>query len=464
MSLHLYDTYTRTLRPFLPIRSDEVGVYACGPTVYDYAHIGNLRTYLFEDGLRRVLKWNGYNVNFVMNITDVGHLTSDGDTGEDKMEKGSKRTGKSAWDIAAEYTEAFRQDLAALHIQEPSIWCKATEHIQEQITFIKDIEAKGFVYQTADGLYFDTSKQPNYGALAKLDKEGLEAGKRVEQGEKRNHTDFALWKFSPAHEQRQMEWDSPWGRGFPGWHIECSAMAQKYLGMLFDIHCGGEDHIPVHHTNEIAQTEARCGTQLANYWLHGHFLQLNQSKMSKSAGTFLRLETLREEGYDPIAYRYLCLTAHYRSNLSFTWEALDAASTALQRLRDTVQRWKNEGTLNGQPDAESLDAFSSHINDDLNFPQALAVLWNVVRHDQLPAAVKYATVQKMDEACGLKLCEWEAKALDIPPAILDLAEARQQARVNKQWAESDRLRAEIEALGFKLEDGTGGTYSLKALK
>jgi cysteinyl-tRNA synthetase len=254
MALLLYDNFERRLREFKPLSGNEVGLYTCGPTVYDFQHIGNLRTYLFEDLLKRVLVLNGYTVRHVMNITDVGHLTSDADTGEDKMEAGSRRTGRSAWDIAAEYTQVFRDDLAALNIAEPDVWCRATDHIAEQIAFIADIEKNGFAYRTSDGIYFDTAKQPDYGYLARLDKAGLAAGKRIDIGEKKGPTDFALWKFSAPGEQRQMEWPSPWGTGFPGWHIECSAMAQKYLGDYFDIHCGGEDHIPVHHTNEIAQT------------------------------------------------------------------------------------------------------------------------------------------------------------------------------------------------------------------
>jgi len=332
--LTLYDNYERALRPFVPLEpGGPVGVYTCGPTVYDYQHIGNFRTFLFEDLLKRVLRWNGYRVRHVMNITDVGHLTSDADTGEDKMEKGSRRTGMTAWEIAQLYTDAFLADMKALHIEDPDVLCRATDHIPEQIEFIADIERKGFAYATTDGVYFDTSKQAGYGRLARLDKEGLAAGHRVEQGEKRHPTDFALWKFSPPGERRQMEWESPWGKGFPGWHIECSAMAQKYLGDWFDIHCGGEDHIPVHHTNEIAQTEARVGTRLANFWMHGYFLLSNDAKMAKSAGEFLRIASLAERGYDPIAFRYLCLTGHYRSQLNFTWEALDAAQTGLDRMR-----------------------------------------------------------------------------------------------------------------------------------
>src|SRR6478672_237329 len=333
--LRLYDTYSRRLREFAPLdATGAVGIYTCGPTVYDYQHIGNYRTFLFEDTLKRVLRFNGYRVRHVMNITDVGHLTSDADTGEDKMEKGARRTGRTAWEIAALYTQAFQEDIAALNIEPPDVLPRATDHIPEQIEFIADLERRGFTYATADGIYFDTSHQPDYGFLARLDLAGLEAGKRVGLGDKRNATDFALWKLSPPSSARQMEWDSPWGKGFPGWHIECSAMAQKYLGDYFDVHCGGEDHIPVHHTNEIAQTVARVGTRLANFWMHGYFLVQNDAKMAKSAGEFLRVAALVDRGYDPLAFRYLCLTGHYRTQLNFTWEALDAAATGLARMRN----------------------------------------------------------------------------------------------------------------------------------
>ena len=303
MKLHLYDTYERKLREFEPINPPEVGVYACGPTVYNYAHIGNLRTYLFEDILRRVLELNGYNVKHVVNITDVGHLVSDADSGEDKMEAGSRRTGMTTWEIADLYTQAFKADIAALNVLEPSVWCRATDHIKEQIADIQKIEAKGLTYQTSDGVYFDTAKQDGYGYLARLDVEGLRSGARVDIGEKRNPTDFALWKFSPKDEQRQMEWESPWGTGFPGWHIECSAMSTKYLVSLFDIHCGGKDHIPVHHTNEIAQSEACYGTRLSNIGF-GYFLQTGSEKMAKSSGEFLRMQSLIDRGYDPIAFNF----------------------------------------------------------------------------------------------------------------------------------------------------------------
>ena len=281
IQLKLFDTYEREIRELHPIAGNEIRFYACGPTVYNFVHIGNLRTYIFEDLLRRTITHAGFTVRHVMNITDVGHLTSDADSGEDKMEVGSRRTGMTAWEIAEFYTKAFKNDLRSLNILEPDIWCKATDHIDEQIAFIRDLELKGFVYQTSDGIYFDSRKLDNYGHLARLDIDGLQGGARVEQGERRFVTDFALWKFSNPVEQRQMEWDSPWGVGFPGWHIECSAMSTRYLGDYFDIHCGGKDHIPIHHTNEIAQTEASKGTRLANFWVHGYFLQMKDSKMSK---------------------------------------------------------------------------------------------------------------------------------------------------------------------------------------
>jgi cysteinyl-tRNA synthetase len=456
--LRLYDNYTRSLRAFEPlVPSGEVGLYTCGPTVYDYQHIGNFRTFMFEDLLKRVLLWNGYRVRHVMNVTDVGHLTSDADTGEDKMEKGARRTGRTAWEIAALYTDAFLADMEALHNLAPTVLCRATDHIAEQIAFIADIERNGFTYRTADGIYFDTAKQPDYGHLARLDVAGLEAGRRVDLGEKRRPTDFALWKFSPPGEHRQMEWDSPWGRGFPGWHIECSAMAQKYLGDYFDIHCGGEDHIPVHHTNEIAQTEARVGTRLANFWLHGYFLLQNDAKMAKSAGEFLRVAALVERGYDPLAFRYLCLTAHYRGQLNFTWDALDAATTALERMRNGVHALRDAGAA--APDPAAVERFTAEINDDLNLPRALAVAWDVLR-GELPPAVRRATLLAFDAVFGLGLAGWAPTEETAPAAVAALAAARLAARQAKNWAEADRLRAELHAAGWEMDDGPAG-YLLK---
>ncbi|HEX7272814.1 MAG TPA: cysteine--tRNA ligase [Casimicrobiaceae bacterium] len=454
--LRLYDNYTRSLRDFEPLHADGVGLYTCGPTVYDYQHIGNCRTYLFEDVLKRVLEWNGYKVRHVMNITDVGHLTSDADEGEDKMEKGSRRTGRSAWEIARIYTEAFVEDMRALNIELPETLCRATDHIPEQIRFIADIEKNGYTYRTSDGIYFDTSKQPDYGYLARLDRAGLEAGKRVELGEKRHPTDFALWKFSPPGTKRQMEWPSPWGVGFPGWHIECSAMAQQYLGDFFDIHCGGEDHIPVHHTNEIAQTEARVGTRLANFWMHGYFLLSNDAKMAKSAGEFLRLASLVERGYDPLAFRYLCLTAHYRSQLNFTWEALDAAAIALDRMRRGFHGPSDES--GAVPDATYIARFTAEINDDLNIPRALALAWEL--RSDLAAPARKATLAAFDRVFGLGLATWKPKEEAIPEAVHALAAARAAARAAKDWAEADRLRGELHAAGWEVEDQPGG-YALK---
>lgn len=452
MALTLYDTWSRALRPFEPLQPGRVGLYCCGPTVYDYAHIGNLRTYLFEDVLRRVLELNGYEVQHVVNITDVGHLVSDADEGEDKMEKGSRRTGETAWAIAERYTAAFMSDWRALNLREPALWCRATDHIAEQIAFVAELERKGYAYRCADGIYFDTSRQPEYGHLARLDREGLQAGKRVALGEKRDVTDFALWKFSPPGTQRQMEWDSPWGKGFPGWHIECSAMSAKYLTPWFDIHCGGEDHIAVHHSNEIAQTEACHGTRLANFWMHGHFLTTDEStKMSKSSGEFLRIQTLTDRGLDPLAYRYLCLSAHYRGKLRFTFDALDAAQVALDKLRKTYASWP-EG---GAPDASFVTRFIDEVNQDLNMPRALAVLWELVKSD-LPPAVRRATVDRFDAVLGLRLGEWRAQAFEIPLDVAALADERAQARVAKDWAQSDRLRATLRTMGWQVEDSAQG--------
>lgn len=451
MKLRLYDTYTRSLRDFEPLKPGEVGLYTCGPTVYDYAHIGNLRTYIFEDVLRRTLEFNHYRVKHVMNITDVGHLTSDADTGEDRMEKGSRRTGKSAWEIAELYTNEFKADMRRLNILEPTIWCKATEHIQDQIDFIRCIEEHGYTYRTSDGIYFDTSKLPDYGYMARLDIEGLQAGARIEMGEKRHPTDFALWKFSPKDQKRQMEWESPWGVGFPGWHIECSAMSAKYLGPFFDIHCGGEDHINVHHTNEIAQTEACYGTRLANFWMHGYFLQIDEERMGKSVGNFLRVQTLMDRGYDPLAWRYFCLNANYRSKLSFSWEGVEGANTSLNRLRQAVYEWGEAD----EPDQTYLDRFTEAINDDLNMPRALAVTWELVRSD-LPKGVKKATILEFDRVLGLGLETWVPEEAEIPEHIASMVEARQIARAEKRWQDADTLRNEILQAGYEIEDTPQG--------
>ncbi len=453
MKLRLYDTLTRSLRDFKPLNPPQVGLYSCGQTVYDYTHIGNLRYYVFVDILRRILDLNGYEVQHVMNITDVGHLVSDADTGEDKMEKGSRRTGKTAWEIAGLFTEAFQQDIRLLNILEPHILCRATDHIQEQIDLIRCIEGNGYTYETSDGIYFDTAKMPDYGRMALLDIEGLQAGARVEMGEKRNVTDFALWKFSPPDEQRQMEWDSPWGVGFPGWHLECSAMSVKYLGPFFDIHTGGEDHIMVHHPNEIAQTQACYGTDQANYWMHCYFLQVTDEqtgeagRMGKSVSNFMRLQTLIDQGYDPLAWRFFCLGAHYRSKLNFTWESMSGAGRALDRLRTAVYEWGNPGTA----DEAYLERFLGQVNDDLNTPRALALTWELVKSD-LPNAVKKGTVLAFDQVLGLDLAAWQPAEEAAPEEVMVLVDEREQARQEKRWAEADALRDQVRELGYEIED------------
>ena len=451
--LKLYNTLSRKKEEFKPIKDKKVGFYTCGPTVYDYAHIGNLRTYVFEDILRRVLEYNDFKVKHVMNITDVGHLTSDADTGEDKMEKGAKREKKTVWDIAEQYTKAFKKNMADLNLQEPHIWCKATDHIKEQINLVKKLEKNGFTYQTSDGIYFDTSKLKDYGKLAKLDIEGLQEGARTDMREKKNPTDFALWKFSPKDKKRQMEWESPWGKGFPGWAIECSAMSIKHLGEQFDVHCGGIDHIPVHHTNEIAQSESATGKKpWVKYWLHGEFLQLKKSKMAKSAGDFITLNTLKEKGYDPLAYRYLLLTAHYRSKLEFSWENLEAAQTALEKLRQIVNEFDAPKVGCSTCEGKFLDA----INDDLNMPQAVAVLWTLIKKPELPSSAKRRSVNRFDKVLGLGLKDIKKKKTDIPKSVKELVEKREQARESKDFRLADKLRQEIQQKGYSIEDSKTG--------
>jgi len=450
----LYNTRTKQKEQFKPICDKSVGLYTCGPTVYNYAHIGNLRTYIFEDLLKRVLKMNGYLVNHVMNITDVGHLTDDADYGEDKMEKGAKREGRTAWDIADFYTKAFKNDIAELNILEPSIWCIATDHIPQQIEQVQTLINKGFTYETSDGIYFDTTKLEDYGKLANLKAQELRAGERVDMGEKKNPHDFALWKFTKEGETRQMEWDAFGRKGFPGWHIECSAMSMKYLGNQFDIHCGGIDHVPVHHTNEIAQAEACSGVKpWVNVWMHGEFLVIgedkdnNKIKMAKSGDNFITLQTLKDRGYSPLAYRYYLLQAHYRKQLAFSWEAMDAAASGLKRLKNIVQYLPEQ--LEENPHLEQ--EFFSAVNDDLNIAEALGVLWRGIKEEKLDMK----TVIKFDKVLGLNLHEIEAE-IDIPENVQLLLDERVLAREEKNWELSDKLRDEIASLGFKVEDSGEG--------
>jgi len=463
MELRLYDTLRRKKEKFEPLKPGEAGLYTCGPTVYDYAHIGNLRTYIFEDILVRALKLFGYSVKRVMNTTDVGHLTSDADTGEDKMEVGARREGKSAWDVAKFYTEAFFKDYKALNCFMPDVLCPATGYIKEMVELVLALEKKGFTYRIGDGIYFDTAKLPDYGKLAgKKHIEGIKEGARVEaNSEKRNPADFALWKFSKPEEKRQMEWDSPWGKGFPGWHVECSAMAMKHLGETIDIHCGGEDAVAVHHTNEIAQSEAATGRPFANYWLHGRFLVMGElGKMSKSAGGFITVQTLAGKGLDPLDYRYFCFTAHYRKQLEFTWESLDSSGKALASLRETVAKLAEETAF--KKTAAKLDKgaayylkFVEALADDLNVPQALAALWEALRSPALAPEEKLGFALAADEVLGLELNR--APVVEaLPPELLALVEERGQARKNKDFKRSDELRKELLEKGVLVEDTPNG--------
>lgn len=467
MSPLFYNTLTRTKEVFKPLKNKMAGLYTCGPTVYNYVHIGNLRTYIFEDVLKRVLIYNGYNVNHVMNITDVGHLTDDADEGEDKMEKGAKREGKTAWEIAEFYTKAFKKDLNELNILEPDIWCKATDHIKEQIILIEDLEKKGFTYRTNDGVYFDTSKLSDYGKLAGLKKAALKTGARVQMGDKKNSTDFALWKLSPQDKKRQMEWESPWGIGFPGWHIECSAMATKYLGQPFDIHCGGIDHIPVHHTNEIAQSEAAYNKTLANYWLHGEFLLINKDKMAKSGDNFITLETIKQKGFSPLAYRYFVLQTHYRQQLNFSWEALEAAQKGLNNLYKHVRELKEllpEGKINKQNEQKTETNIQKYLNDDLGTPQTLAFIQNAIKKSE----ISYNKLLEIDEKIlGLNLKkESNEHRQKIHETITDLRvqelkQERNLARINKDFQKSDEIRKKLEDLGYEVKDTKNGTKIIK---
>ncbi len=455
--MRLFNTLTREKATFDPLAAGQARIYSCGPTVYDHQHIGNLRTYLFVDLLRRVLEDAGYAVKSVINITDVGHLTSDADTGEDKMEVGARRAGKSAWEIAAHYTSIFQDDLRKLQVKDPDVWCKATEHIPEMIALIQDIEEKGFTYPTEDGIYFDTSMLPDYGELARLDLAGQQAGARVDVAEgKKNPQDFALWKLSPAGSKRQMEWDSPWGRGFPGWHIECSAMSVKYLGLPFDIHTGGIDHIPVHHTNEIAQTKAASGEMLARWWLHGAFLDFKGEKMSKSKGTFTVLDDIVDDGYDPMAFRYMTYQAHYRTKLDFRPEVLAAQAAGLKRLHETFAALPAED--GAAPHGGTMERFRSALRDDLNAPQALAAVWEASRDEKLSAAVRRATLLAMNAVLPMGLEGVEARVEEGPTAeVLALLEQRNAARRARDFGAADRLRDEITALGYEIRDSAQGS-------
>ena len=463
MKLYLYNSLTRKKEEFYSIKSGEVGLYTCGPTVYNYAHIGNLRTYIFEDILKRVLIYNGYEVKHVMNITDVGHLSGDRDMGEDKIEKGAAREGKSAWEIADFYTQAFIRDIAQLNILNPDIWVKATDTLPEQIALIKTLEEKGYTYRTADGIYFDTSKFKDYTKLSHQNLEALQEGARVERNpEKRNPTDFALWKFSPRESKRQMEWDSPWGVGFPGWHLECSAMSMKFLGDQLDIHCGGTDHINVHHTNEIAQSEAATGKRFFNFWMHGAFLIIaGGKKMAKSAENFLTLENafLKNE-INPLNYRFAAFLTHYRKPMEFSDDGIEAARNGLLHLQNQVRQVVAAGT--GSDDAISAEyknKFLEAVNDDLNMPRAMALIQEMLKSG-ISEDEKLATILDFDRVLGLNLNQLDQEQV-LPEAVQKRVDARLKAREGKDFATSDRLRAEIEAMGYLVQDTKDGMKVIK---
>jgi cysteinyl-tRNA synthetase len=459
--VYLYNTLGRTKERLEPVDPPVVGIYTCGPTVYDLAHIGNLRAYVFADSLRRMLEAAGYRVRHVMNITDVGHLTSDADEGEDKMLAGARRERMSPLAIAEMYTKLFFEHCQALNIKRPTIVCRATDHIPEMIRLVEVLMDRGYAYAIGDGVYFDVAKFSEYGGLSGLDLAGQEPGARIGVNpEKRNPADFALWrKAGPDH---LMQWDSPWGRGYPGWHIECSAMAMAYLGDRIDIHTGGADHIPVHHENEIAQADAAAGHSVIRFWLHNEFLLVDGGRMGKSLGNAYTMNDLLARGFHPLAYRYFCLNAHYRTKLNFTWDALEAAARALDRLWEAVFGLAKEA--GGRPAAvlpELQEEFLTAIGDDLGLPRALALVWELVRGRAVGAAEALGLLLQWDEVLGLDLAAAAAGERDpavrsLPGEVLALVEQRRAARSERDWERADALRHQLTSLGYTVEDGPTG--------
>ena len=452
MDIFFYNTLTRKKEKFEPIEDNMVKIYTCGPTVYKDATIGNMRTFIFMDNLRRVLKYNGYNLKHVMNLTDVGHLVSDGDEGEDKMVKSAKEEGKTPEEIAKYYTKLFFKDLELLNIDMPEIICKATDYINDMLEFVKKLMANGYAYETSTAIYFDVSKLDEYGILSGIDVRKQKAGARVDvDEEKKNPYDFALWIKAP--ENHIMKWDSPWGPSYPGWHIECSTMSQKHLGEQFDIHTGGVDLIPTHHENEIAQSKGCTGKIPARFWMHGEFLLINGGKMSKSLGNVYLLKDIIEKGYEPLVYKYFCYTSHYRNKLNFTWDAIEASNKSLMKLRESYRRH-----LEGNEDVEDdviLDyknRFLKAINDDLNMPLAMGIVWEVAKNEK--KSKKFAELLlDFDRVLGLKI----DKKDDIPEEVLKLVEERNVARKEKNWQKSDELRDKIQEYGYRIEDSKEGT-------
>ncbi len=462
--LRLYNTLTRQTEPFAPAAPDGVvRYYACGPTVYYDAHLGNLRTYVFTDVLRRTLQLLGHPVRFVMNITDVGHMTTDQDEGEDKMALAAARERQSPDEIATHYTGLFLQDLDRLNILGADTLCKATDHIPDMLSLIQKLELRGLAYVRPSGVYFDTAAFPGYGKLARLKLDAQEAGARIEpHPDKKNPHDFALWKL--AQPNHLMQWDSPWGRGYPGWHIECSAMAMKYLGETFDLHSGGVDHIPIHHENEIAQSEGATGKPFARFWLHAAFLQLDAAKMSKSSGSFLTLTQAMGKGFHPLAYRLFCFSAKYRMPLTFSEQALRAAQKTLQALWNDV-RFLPEAALAGEEPfcAGYRQRFLEALADDLNLPKAVAELHGLVSEAHRTKSYRvYTTLLEMDRVLGLDLGKVREQGKDLPESVRELVRTREEARRAKDFARSDALRDEIAKAGYLLEDTPEGMRWRKA--
>ena len=458
MDIYFYNTLTKQKDLFKPIEEGKVKIYSCGPTVYKDATIGNMRTNLLNDTLRRVLKYNGYELKHVMNITDVGHLVSDGDEGEDKMLKSAREEHKSPLEIAEHYTKLFFRDLERLNIETPEVVCKATDHIKEMLEMVQKIMKNGYAYETSTAIYFDVSKLDKNGILSGINLNDQKAGARVDiDPEKRNPYDFALWIKAPAN--HLMKWDSPWGPSYPGWHIECSAMSTKYLGEEFDIHTGGIDLVPTHHENEIAQNKGACGKNPAHYWIHGEYLLINGGKMSKSLGNTYLIDDIIARGYSPLAYRLFNYSCHYRGKLNFTWEGIESANTSLIRLREGYQKHLNGNSdISDEIIADMENRFHQAINDDMNMPLALSVVWEAVKYPEKSPKIAQL-LKKFDTVLGIKIDE--VQETKIPQEILDLVEERKQARSDKNWSESDRLRDLIAEKGYIVKDTKDGTEVLK---
>lgn len=456
MDIYFYNTLTKKKERFKPINPNEVRIYSCGPTVYKDATIGNMRTNLFQDVLRRVLRYNGYTLKHAMNITDVGHLVSDGDEGEDKMLKSAREEKKTPMQIAEHYTELFFQDLEALNIETPEIVCKATNHIQEMLEYVKKLIETGYAYETSTAIYFDIAKLEKYPILSKVNLEEQKVGARVDVDlEKRNPYDFALWIKAPQN--HLMKWDSPWGKSYPGWHIECSSMGQKYLGEQFDIHTGGIDLIPTHHENEIAQSKGNCGKIPAKFWMHGEYLLIDGGKMSKSLGNVYLVKDLVEKGYDPLVYRLFSYSCHYKNKLNFTWEGMEATAKSLERLKNGYQlHLEGKEEVENNLVEELEEKFHQAINDDLNMPLAMGIVWEVVKQEKKSPQWAELLV-KFDSVLGLKIQEpIKKKQQEIPQEILELVEQRKQARQSKDWAKSDELRDLIQSKGYEVKDTQEG--------